>query len=85
MKKEEFAKKKVVSAGLDRLLTGSNGREVDVLCIPDSDGLEVHNNGHTHVCGCNRTAIVLTCRNDGSATSILAALDLMIASLATAQ
>jgi hypothetical protein len=85
MKKAELAKKTVVSAGLDRLLSSVNGRHIGAMCIPDTQGMSIKNDTGTHVFGDGYTAIVLTVRNDGSPESIAEAISLMIASLATAQ
>jgi len=85
MTKEQLANKKALSAGLDLLVTGSDGRTVNALCIPDSRDLSVHESGSVHCYGSGLTTIVLTCRNDGAPKSIREALDLMITSLATAK
>ncbi len=85
MTKEQLSNKKALSAGLDRLVTESNGRTVSVLSIPDSRDLSVSDNGLVHRYGSGLTTIVLTCRNDGTPKSIREALDLMIVSLSTAQ
>ena len=85
MTKTQLANKKAASAGLDRHITKLNGREINVLCVPDSLELSVRNNGLTHNYGNGYTAIVVACRNDGTPENIQEALDLMIASLGTAQ
>ena len=85
MTKTQLANKKAASAGLDRLVTGAKGREVDVVCIPDSRDLCVINNGLAREYGAGYTAIIATCRNDGTPENIREALELMIASLGTAQ
>lgn len=84
MTKQDLAAKKATSAGLDRLLTNTNDRTVDVTVIPDTDNMQVLNAQCTHRHGSNRTAIIITIRNDGSAENILQGINLAIASLATA-